>query len=191
MTIRNKEWERLSLATWICRNICTNNKKRKLFDTRVLSVGKMIIFCGMCPHISDSSMSPRVPPSWEARDNTCGSLGRSRRRTTADHRSHWCHTSCRSCTRCTARDTSSHWSSCSWWTGGRWGDLEKWYFNNQNIIFIATTWSSTLWASNQLLGLICFLVVARVSETKVTVSWWLTPATWFLWSRHSDTNTNC
>ena len=46
-------------------------------------------------------------PSWEAPSSTCDTLCHNHHRRAACHHSHWCHTGCRSCTRCTARGTSS------------------------------------------------------------------------------------
>ena len=121
-------------------------------------------------------------PSWEERGSTCGSLGRNRHRREACHHSRWCRRECRSCTRYTARDTSSRWAACSRWTGDRSGDLIRQELHSLSDGYNSLTWSPAFSTSNQLLGRPGLLVVVGVSEAEVTVVWGLG---WRLEPNHS------
>lgn len=80
------------------------------------SVGIWRLYPSTEPDTSGSSSSPLAVQSWEELDSTCGSLGHSRHRTAAGHRSLRCHKHCNTCTQCTASGTSSLQPSLPVWT---------------------------------------------------------------------------
>ena len=114
-----------------------------------------------------------VLPSWEAPDSTYGNLCRSRHRTAACRRSHWSRTGCRSCTRCTARGTSWHWSACSQWTGDRSDVLIHNCCSWEEIYEKPLTWSPALSASDELLRGSGLLVVVGITQAEITVIGWV------------------
>ena len=89
----------------------------------IISV-RIITACGNFPHKYYNSTIPLELSSWEDSSSTCGILCHSHHRTEAGHHSHLSHTSCRSCTRYTARGTSAQTPSCFWWTVNKLGDLK-------------------------------------------------------------------